>query len=113
MKFLLLLLLFTVALSNALLANGWLTSDGSATITRLQAEGGLFVVDFAAQDKSNPDNCAQSNVAIVDDQTVNGDRLVSLLMAAHMAEKNIKLYATGCVSAWGSTYPKIHAVLVY
>ncbi|HNG58847.1 MAG TPA: hypothetical protein PKZ52_03410 [Cellvibrionaceae bacterium] len=93
-------------------AGSWITSDGTAKITKIQTEGGLTVVWFDSIDRwVSADGCTVQGKAILQDDTKNGDRQYAALLAAFATGKPIMMFGSGCVSAWGTTFPKIWSVI--
>lgn len=93
-------------------ANGWLTNNGSARITKISIENDVVRIDYTADDIQDPDGCGNKGVAMIQDETKLGDRQFSVLLAAHMSNKPIRLYGYDCYTGWGQKWPKIGSVTV-
>ncbi|TRY33402.1 hypothetical protein [Aliiglaciecola sp. M165] len=108
MKFVLLLLTMCSSYS---MASGWLTNDGSAIITSISSENGVVTVRFNANDIADPDQCEQANAFVLVDDTKNGDRQFSILLAAKSSKTPIKVYVNGCYEGWGQKWPRLWSVI--
>jgi hypothetical protein len=93
-------------------ANGWLTKNSSARITSINIENDIVKIAYTATDIGNPDGCGNEGFAMLQDETKQGDRKYAALLAAHMSNKPIKLYAYGCYTGWGQTWQKIGSVFI-
>ena len=108
----LIMFFFLVTVSTKSFSSGWLISEGWAKISTINVESGLVRITYTAEASLDPDACGVKGVAFIQDDTTNGDRQFSILLAAKMAQKDIRLYGNGCISGWGKQWPKVHAVFV-
>jgi hypothetical protein len=108
MRFILGVLL--ILIMNYSFASGWATKDNSGKIASVNVEGGLVKVFYTANDLSDPDGCGNKDTFILKDDTKNGDRQYSAILASHMSQRPIKVYVSGCYTGWNQTWPKIHAI---
>lgn len=99
--------LFIVASANA---GGWASQN--AIIEFINIESNIVRIKFKADDEADPDECGETGYIILSDDTTNGDRQYSALLAAQMAQKPTKLYVNGCFEKWNTSYPKLHAVFL-
>ncbi|WP_038002951.1 hypothetical protein [Teredinibacter turnerae] len=112
MKKLMFLMLIMISINS--LASGWITKDLTGKITYVNAERfDLVRIGFTADDRANPDECGSAGAVILKTDSNSAEKQYSLLLAAFMADKPIKLYGSGCISAWGSSFPELSAVYVY
>jgi hypothetical protein len=103
------LVFLLVILSSFSYAGGFLSKN--ATITNIVTENGITTVRFTASDLKDPMGCEQLGVALLIDDTKNGDRQFSILLSAKMANKPIAIYTTQeCFSGWNRKWPKIWSV---
>lgn len=106
-------LLCLLVLSQASIAGGWITKDGTGKITSISSENGVVIVGYTADDGNlDPETCSQPGHAVLVDDTKNGDRQFSILLAAKMSGKPVKMYASECYFGWGRKWSKIWMVLV-
>lgn len=91
-------------------AGGQATQNG--TIEFLKIESNLVTIKIQAEDQADPDDCGTVGSVMLSDDTTNGDRQYSALIAAQMAQKPIKLYVSGCIEKSGISYPKLWAVFL-
>ncbi len=96
----------------SVLASGWATENGSAQITSLQIEGGIVKVNFTATDSNDPDRCGNSGAVILQDDSKNGDRQYSALMAAKISKTPIRIWVSGCIDRWSTSFPKLWSVIL-
>ncbi len=101
-----------IFLSPLSFAGGWVTADGSGKVTSLSSENGIVTIRFTANDNLDPENCGQPGKAVLIDDTKNGDRQFSILLASKMSGKNIKMYVNGCYEGWGKKWSKVWMVMV-
>ena len=110
MKFKWLVSVAALAISSNVFAGGWYTTDG--VVEQINVESGLVSIRLSAADIKYHDGCDETNEVVIQDDTKNGDRQVSILLAAHMSGKKVNIYTSGCVFNWGKKYPKVFAVRV-
>jgi len=106
-------ILFTLALliSTCAFSAGRLTKNGS--LTELSAEDVVVTVRYTANDILDPMSCGNNGVAILDGDDKNTDRQFSILLAAKMSGKSIKMYThEECFIGWGQKWSKIWMVSV-
>ena len=89
---------------------GWTVTD--AKIESMKYESNILVVHITGGIFKLHDGCETQNYVILEDETVRGDRQLSMLLAAQMAGKEVSIYTSGCATKWNLDYPKVWAVKV-
>lgn len=84
----------------------------NAKITGLQYEAQFLIITVEGGTFTLYDTCDKSGEVMLLDETIRGDRQMSIMLAAYMAGKSVSFYTTGCVEAWDKKYPKIWAIKV-
>lgn len=81
---------------------------GYRTIDSVRVGGGFMRV-YGETAWSDPNSCSGSptNISVViEDTTQNFDEIVSTILAAHFAGRQVQFYAIGCATDSGNQYPK-------
>lgn len=93
-------------------ASGYLTPDNNAVISWINIEPGLIRVAFNHPSKLNPDQCGSVDAVLMTNETVGDQTIYSTLLAAMLAGKKVRLFSSGCLAGWGTTYPKLKSIYV-
>ena len=91
-------------------ANG---GSGKRNVSNVKIEGASFIAVYSDTAWDNPDNCGNSNLAII----LLSDKLyrekLSVALAAFIGQKKLNLWLTACQKTpWGYTAPIIHTMSI-
>jgi hypothetical protein len=85
----------------------------SSKIESVQYETSFLVIKVGGGTYTSYDGCNTPNEVVLEDETIRGDRQLSLILSAMMAGKDISLYTSNCTNKWNREYPKIWSVKVH
>ena len=108
-KLIFMILLGAVPLSA--FAGGWTVQNSKIETVRyetnfllIKVSGGIYTLH---------DGCDTPNEVVLEDETVRGDRQLSLILSAMMAGKDVSFYTANCTNKWNRDYPKIWSVKIH
>jgi K+-transporting ATPase A subunit len=78
---------------------------GSRTIKSYWIEGGAFLAVTPTVPFDNPTGCTQSTLAIVPATHAAYKQMLAAVNHAMATSTPISMWATGCYSSWGQTFP--------
>jgi len=97
--------------NNLVFANGWYNDFKISQLVFSRGADGLHIVYSGGTGNPNPDGCDNANMFIAPYTSSNPIReqmMVSGILAAYAANKNVKAYLMGCIGGMGgTTYPAI------
>lgn len=105
--------LFFTLLSTNVCANGYLSNGPDSTIKWINLEPTVIRIAFDSPTKRNPDSCGSVGAVLMKQESDYEKAMYSSLLAAMHSGKKVKFYGAGCLSGWGTTYPKVKAVYIY
>ncbi|TVZ37999.1 hypothetical protein P886_2348 [Alteromonadaceae bacterium 2753L.S.0a.02] len=94
-------------------ASGYLSTGNNTSISWINIEPAVIRIAFSDSEKLNPDNCDSLGAVLMTNETEYDKAIYSTLLAAMLSGKKVRLYGSGCLAGWGTTYPKLKAVYVY
>ncbi len=95
-------------------ASGYITENLSGRIAYINAERFDVVrIAISAEDIENPDECGTAGAVTLKGSDSSTNRQYSLLLAAFMANKPVKIHSNGCIPLWGTSFPQVSAVYVH
>ena len=85
------------------------------TIKAIGMESDFAVIWLTTPYSSNPNGCTVQPLdsAILPKSNPSFSEIYSALLAASLAGKRVNYWSLGCVSAWGSTHPRIDNIKVF
>lgn len=106
-------IVFFIFFAGQSFAGSWATNNLTGRINFINTESDVVRVNFTATDIGTSEGCGQSNVVVISGSAKNQDRQFSILMAALLADRPVKIFVNGCYSAWGTSFPQIAAIYLY
>lgn len=108
------LLVIAAALHPAAHAQGDGSNWGKITELYVDAEMTVLRLQFS-RPIVNPANCEGGDFYVRElDGSEASDRFMRAVLAAHLANRNVKFWIEGCTAAqwWGHTRPQIHDIYI-
>lgn len=109
---LLLVSIFTLFVSRFAFGAGWVEEQ---TIRIVGMEPDSAVVWVSSPYTSNPNNCTGQplDLAILPKTNASFKEIYAALLSASLAGKRMNFRTSGCIEAWGATYPQIDNIRVF
>jgi len=85
-------------------APGYVIYEDQITMLSMNSNFAYFK---AVGSTNNPVPCSSSGTIILEKSHPSFREIYSLLMAAQIAKRKVRIYTTGCFSAWSSDYPAV------
>jgi hypothetical protein len=83
---------------------------GSRTVKSYWIEGGAFLAVTPTAPFDNPTGCTQSSLAIIPATHPAYKQMLAAVIHAMATNAPISMWATGCYSSWGQTFPSFYAL---
>jgi hypothetical protein len=82
---------------------------GSRTINSYWIEGGTFLAVRGTTPWDNPAGCTKSDITIIPASHPAYKQMLAAVIHAMSTNTPLTVYASGCYSAWGATWPSFYA----